>query len=180
MLTTIPPSPKIERKDNPRISFSEDKYSKFLKGIKEAINRQDSICRNVISNEFYYFALLIVHSYLRPTRTEAFGLKHYDIEIKDNPPHIQLDVDGKTGRRLSASTEYGVDFYQKLKRCNLECNSPTDYIFLLKMLNRETAARIAQRFFNHVVEVENLKFDKDENPHSFYSLRHYGLQTRLR
>jgi hypothetical protein len=48
------------------------------------------------------------------------------------------------------------------------------------MKNRETAARIGQRFFNHVVEQENLKFDKDGNPRSFYSLRHYALQTRLR
>jgi hypothetical protein len=180
VIQTIPPSPKIERKDNPRISFSEDQYSKFLKGTKEAISRQDSIRGNVISDEFYYFALLIVHSYLRPTKTEAFGLKHDDMEIKDNPPHIQLDVDGKTGRRLSSSTEYGVEIYQKLKRCNPERNSPNDFIFLPKMKNRETAARIGQRFFNHVVEQENLKFDKDGNPRSFYSLRHYALQTRLR
>ena len=180
VIQTIPPSPKIKRKDNPRISFSEDQYSSFLKGIKEAISRQDSIRGNVICDEFYYFSLLVVHSYLRPTRTEAFGLKPGDIEIKDNPPHIQLDVDGKTGRRLSASTEYGVEFYQKLKECNPDFNSPNDYIFLPKMKNRETAARIGQRFFNHVVEQENLKFDKDGNPRSFYSLRHYALQTRLR
>ena len=180
VLQTIPPSPKIERKDNPRVSFSEEQYSSFLKGISSAIKRKDTVRGNVISDEFYYFVLLLVHSYLRPTRTEAFGLKHHDIEIKDNPPHIQLDVDGKTGRRLSASTEYGVEFYQKLKACNPDYNSPEDYIFLPKMKNRETATRIGQRFFNHVVEKENLKFDKDGKPRSFYSLRHYALETRLR
>ncbi|MDC0499710.1 integrase [Paracoccaceae bacterium] len=180
VLQTIPPSPKIERKDNPRVSFSEEQYSSFLKGISSAIKRKDTVRGNVISDEFYYFVLLLVHSYLRPTRTEAFGLKHHDIEIKDNPPHIQLDVDGKTGKRLSASTEYGVEFYQKLTACNPDYNSPEDYIFLPKVKNRETATRIGQRFFNHVVEQENLKFDKDGNPRSFYSLRHYALQTRLR
>ena len=180
VLQTIPPSPKIERKDNPRVSFSEEQYSSFLKGISSAIKRKDTVRGNVISDEFYYFVLLLVHSYLRPTRTEAFGLKHHDIEIKDNPPHIQLDVDGKTGKRLSASTEYGVEFYQKLKACNPDYNSPEDYIFLPKIKNRETATRIGQRFFNHVVEQENLKFDKNGNPRSFYSLRHYALQTRLR
>jgi hypothetical protein len=71
------------------------------------------------------------------------------------------------GRRLSALTEYGDEFYQKLKECNPDFNSPNDYIFLLKMLNIETAARIGQRFFNNVVEQENLKFDKDGNPRSF-------------
>ena len=72
-----------------------------------------------------------------------------------------------TRRRLSALTEYGDEFYQKLKECNPDFNSPNDYIFLLKMLNIETAARIGQRFFNNVVEQENLKFDKDGNPRSF-------------
>jgi len=72
-----------------------------------------------------------------------------------------------TGRRLSALTEYGDEFYQKLKECNPDFNSPNNYIFLLKMLNIETAARIGQRFFNNVVEQENLKFDKDGNPRSF-------------
>ena len=180
ILQTISPLPKIERKDNPRVSFSEEQYSSFLKGISSAIKRKDTVRGNVISDEFYYFVLLLVHSYVRPTRTEAFGLKHHDIEIKDNPPHIQLDVDGKTGKRLSASTEYGVEFYQKLKACNPDYNSPEDYIFLPKIKNRETATRIGQRFFNHVVEQENLKFDKNGNPRSFYSLRHYALQTRLR
>ena len=47
------------------------------------------------------------------------------------------------------------------------------------MKNRETAVRIGQRFFNHVVEHENLKFDKDGNPRSLYSLRHYALQIRM-
>ena len=180
VMQTIPPSPKIERKDNPRVSFSEEQYSSFLKGISSAIKRKDTVRGNVISDEFYYFVLLLVHSYVRPTRTEAFGLKHHDIEIKDIPPHIQLDVDGKTGKRLSASTEYGVELYQKLKACNPGYNSPEDYIFLPKIKNRETATRIGQRFFNHVVEQENLKFDKNGNPRSFYSLRHYALQTRLR
>ena len=180
VIPSIPLIPKFSIKDNPRVTFTETEYKKFLQGIKRVALKGDVIRGNRLTDEFYYFTLFIVHSYLRPIKTEAFGLKHHDIEIKDNPPHIQLDVDGKTGRRLSASTEYGVEFYQKLKECNPDFNSPNDYIFLPKMKNRETAARIGQRFFNHVVEQENLKFDKDGNPRSFYSLRHYALQTRLR
>lgn len=180
VIPSVPLIPKFSIKDNPRVTFTEKEYKKFTYGIKSAAERGDVIRGNRLTSEFYYFALLIVHSYLRPIKTEAFGLKHQDIEIKDNPPHVQLDVNGKTGRRLSASTEYGVEFYQKLKACNPDYNSPKDYIFLPKMKNRETATRIGQRFFNHVVEQEDLKFDKDGNPRSFYSLRHYALQTRLR
>ena len=39
----------------------------------------------------------------------------------------------------------------------------------------------AQRepLFNYVLETHNLKLDKDGQPRTTYSLRHYALQTRL-
>ena len=33
--------------------------------------------------------------------------------------------------------------------------------------------------FNYVLETHNLKLDKDGQPRTTYSLRHYALQTRL-
>ena len=33
--------------------------------------------------------------------------------------------------------------------------------------------------FNYVLEIHNLKLDKDGQPRTTYSLRHYALQTRL-
>ena len=44
--------------------------------------------------------------------------------------------------------------------------------------NRSHANRTFQRMFNHILEVENLKFDIDGNARTTYSLRHYSLQTR--
>ena len=179
VIPSIPLIPKFSIKNNPRVTFKEEEYKKFIQGIKRLALKGDVIRGNRLTDEFYYFSLIIVHSFLRPIKTEAFGLKHHHIEIKHNPPHIQLDVDGKTGRRRSVSTTFGVEIYQKLKNCNPDFNSPDDFIFLPKMKNRETAVRIGQRFFNHVVEQENIKFDKDGNPRSLYSLRHYALQIRM-
>ena len=58
--------------------------------------------------------------------------------------------------------------------------SPTDYVFMPQYPNRTTALNTYRRIFNHFLEKASLKLDKDGNPRSPYSLRHYALQTRLR
>ena len=47
------------------------------------------------------------------------------------------------------------------------------------MENRTHANRTFQRMFNYVLETHNLKLDKDGQPRTTYSMRHYALQTRL-
>ena len=58
--------------------------------------------------------------------------------------------------------------------------SPTDYVFMPQYPNRTTALNTYRRIFNHFLDSASLKRDKDGNPRSPYSLRHYALQTRLR
>ena len=179
VIKQIPIIPNFSVKDNPRVTFEEDEYKSFLTGIKKAIERVDVVRGHPITEEFYYFLLIIVHSYLRPTDREAFSLKHKDIAINDDGTINLRVVKGKTGYRQSFSTEFGADFYKKLKDYNSNLCTAEDYLFLPKMQNRSHANRTFQRMFNHVVEVEKLKFDLDGNARTTYSLRHYSLQTRL-
>ncbi|MDC3309730.1 hypothetical protein OAV68_02390, partial [bacterium] len=79
VIPSIPLIPKFSIKDNPRVTFTETEYKKFLQGIKRVALKGDVIRGNRLTDEFYYFTLFIVHSYLRPIKTEAFGLKHHDI-----------------------------------------------------------------------------------------------------
>ena len=176
----IPPSPKITRKDNPRVTFTEGDYKKLLKGIKEAIKRGDKVKGRQITKEYYYFVLLLVHTYLRPTNTEAFAIKNKDIEVRKNREFLRIDVNGKTGNRIVDSTPMAVEFYENLMTENKGKNELHDYLFLPDVKNRGTAVRTSGDIFNHILKTSNLKSDKDGNPRTLYSLRHYGLQTRLR
>ena len=51
-------------------------------------------------------------------------LADFNVQKSKSPRNKYTERD-----RLSASTKYGVEFYQKLKACNLGYNSPKDYIF---------------------------------------------------
>ena len=175
----IPVIPIFSVKDNPRVTFEENEYKEFLSAIRKCIKSGEIVRGHAISDEFYYFVCIIVHSYLRPTDREAFALKHKDITPNDDGTINLRVTKGKTGFRHSFSTELGLDFYNHLKRINCGYSKPDNYLFLPKMENRTHANRTFQRMFNYVLETHNLKLDKDGQPRTTYSLRHYALQTRL-
>ena len=51
-----------------------------------------------ISMEIYYFIVFMTHSFLRPTETEVFALRHRDIIEKHNPRRLEIKVQGKIER----------------------------------------------------------------------------------
>jgi hypothetical protein len=177
-ISKIPIIPKFSIKDNPRVTFTEDEYKLLLSGIRKAISDKVVVRGHLVTDEFYYFILLIVHSFVRPVTTEAFSLRHQDISANKDGT-ITLDVIGKTGPRKSNSTPSGSEIYEKLRQCNPDYNSKRDFLFFPKIKNREFANRTTQRIFNHLLKVENLKYDKDDNARTMYSLRHYAIRIRL-
>jgi hypothetical protein len=175
----IPLIPNFSVTDNPRVTFEESEFKKFLSSIKKCIKKGDVVRGHKITDEFYYFVCIIVHSYLRPTDREAFALQHKDITANDDGTINLRVTKGKTGFRQSFSTESGSDFYNHLRKINNDYARPNNFLFLPKMESRNHANRTFQRMFNYVLETHNLKLDQDGQPRTTYSLRHYALQTRL-
>lgn len=183
VIEKIPLSPKIEvdknsSRDNPRASFSEQQYKKLLQVTKQAI-KNESVIRGVkVTDEIYYLIVFQVHTFLRPTQSELFGIKYRDIKIENSPSRLEIQVQGKTGFRTVSSLSYAVDFFQKLKKLNNY--ESDDFIFFKKYTNRDTATRNWNSIFNHLLEQANLKLTNKGQRRTTYALRHYSLQTRIR
>ena len=124
--------PIFSVKDNPRVTFEENEYKEFLSAIRKCIKSGEIVRGHAISDEFYYFVCIIVHSYLRPTDREAFALTHKDITPNDDGTINLRVTKGKTGFRHSFSTELGLDFYNHLKRINCDYSKPDNFPFLTK------------------------------------------------
>jgi integrase len=132
-----------------------------------------------VSREHYNLIVFAVHSFLRPTETELFGIRFCDIEVmNDDPKHLLMTLTGKTGFRKSASMRAAVDIFEKQRKLHAE-RKDTDYVFMPEYVNRTTAVNTYRRIFNYFLQETGLKKDKDGNDRSPYSLRHYALQTRL-
>ena len=180
VIDIIPPMPKQRTVDKPRVSFTDAEYARLLEAARIIADAGEIRVRGVpVTREHYNVIVFAVHSFLRPTETELFGIRYCDINvIRDNPKHLLMTLTGKTGYRQSASLETAVDIYDKQCRMH-STRKETDYVFMPEYANRTTAVNTYRRIFNHMLEAADLKKDKDENDRSPYSLRHYALQTRL-
>lgn len=179
LIDIIPPMPKQRTKDAPRVSFSDKEYKKLLEVARACADRGDKVRGVEITREHYNIIVFAVHSFLRPTETELFGIRFCDIEKRDDPKHLLMTLTGKTGYRTSASLEAAVDIFDKQREIHAGA-AGTDFMFMPEYANRTTAANTYRRIFNHFLDEAKLKTDKDGNARSPYSLRHYALQTRLR
>lgn len=180
VIDIIPPMPKQRTVDRPRVSFTDAEYGRLLKAARHIADAGEIRVRGVpVTREHYNVIVFAVHSFLRPTETELFGIRYCDINVvRDDPKHLLMTLTGKTGYRQSASLEAAVDIYDK--QCRLHSTrKETDYVFMPEYANRTTAVNTYRRIFNHMLEAADLKKDKDGNDRSPYSLRHYALQTRL-
>ena len=180
LIDIIPPMPKQRTIDKPRVSFTEAEYSRLLETARQIADSRETLVRGVsVTREHYNVIVFAVHSFLRPTETELFGIRFCDIEVMDEDPrHLLMTLTGKTGYRKSASLEVAVDIFEKQRALHAHLD-PTAYVFMPDYKNRTTAVNTYRRIFNHFLQESGLKKDKDGNDRSPYSLRHYALQTRL-
>ncbi len=179
VIDIIPPMPKQRTKDTPRVSFTEGEYKRLLEVARACADRGDTERGVEVTREHYHMIVFAVHSFLRPTETELFGIRYCDIEKREDPKHLLMTLTGKTGHRTSASLEAAVDIFDKQREMHPGAGG-SDPLFMPEYPNRTTAVNTYRRIFNHFLDEANLKADKDGITRSPYSLRHYALQTRLR
>lgn len=139
----------------------------------------------VITEEIRDLIVFLQASFLRPTESEVFALKHSDVTVvideEDEPGrlgiHLTLSVDGKTGHRTVVTTEDAIfPYYRPGKRAE----SADDYVFFPEYRNRATAKKIAQRQFKVILERADLLEDRvTKTQRSLYSLRHTAICKRL-
>ena len=105
VIDIVPPMPKQRTVDKPRVSFSDAEYALLLEAARTIADGAETLVRGVpVTREHYNVIVFAVHSFLRPTETELFGIRYCDIEVMgDAPRHLLMTLTGKTGYRKSAS-----------------------------------------------------------------------------
>ncbi len=186
-LTRIPEliTYKQNKQDNPRPSFNFDKkndeYKMLLTGIRTSIDEKDVVRYQPITDDLYDVVMFLVHGFLRPTVSEVFSIRFKDIKVIDDGETKTLQIqinNGKTGFRITNSTDVLVERYQIIKERNPEYD-PNDFIFMKDYKNRVTVSRIFQKQFQHILKKYNLENDEFGQTRSLYSCRHLAIQMRL-
>ena len=188
LIDTVPATPRQRQKDNPRSFFrfaplvepERDEYQQLLQGAKRLAD-DHAVVRGVeVTGELYDLILFCVHSFVRPTSTELYALKHNDITIEKDPKRLLVTVrNGKTGYRVANTMSGAVSAYERI-RARYPDAGGEDYLFLPEYPNRATASRIFQRQFNQLMDETGLKYDPvTETERSVYCLRHTAICMRI-
>jgi len=109
LIDFVPATPRQSQHDNSRPFFrfaplverDRDEYQQLLEGAKKLAD-DNAIIRGVeVTRELYGLIIFWVHSFVRPTTTELYALKHNDITIEKDPKRLLVTVRNGIGRSIS-------------------------------------------------------------------------------
>lgn len=152
-----------------RAWFSPDEYKKLYKATRENAKRAAGQAWQKNAEQLHDFILFMVNTGLRPD--EANRLEYRDVTIVDDDATaetiLEIKVRGKRGTGYCKSMTGAVLPFQRLRaRSDPE---PTDLLF--------PSYQIKQ--FNRILNETGLKFDREGNRRSLYSLLHSYISFRL-
>jgi len=162
------------------VAKDEDAYQTLLKGVKNMIGKDVDVRGFEVDEELYDLMLFLTHSFVRPTMTEIYAIKHSDVTIADDPKRLIVTVrNGKTGYRGANTMPAAVSVYERIKE-RYPNHSSEDYIFYPEYDNRQTISAMVQRLFKKVLDELGLERDVfTEKKHTLYSLRHTAICMRI-
>ena len=152
-----------------RAWFSPEEYKRFYEATRERTKRLAGTQYQWGAEQLHDYILFMVNTGLRPD--EANRLEYRDVEEIDDEATgeriLLITVRGKRGTGYCKSTKGAVFPFKRLRERNKP--QPTDLVFEADH----------KKQFNKVLEENDLKFDREGNRRSSYSLRHTYICLRL-
>ncbi len=160
---------KAAGKISHRAWFSPAEYKKLYKATRQRALKPKTKRWKQSSEQLHDYILFMANTGLRPD--EANQLQYRDITIvKDkgtNETILEIEVRGKRGVGYCKSTRGAVRPFERLMERNKP--EPADLIF----------PKFQRELFNRILDEEGLKFDREGNRRTAYSLRHTYICMRL-
>ncbi|MGD9656457.1 MAG: tyrosine-type recombinase/integrase [Methylocystis sp.] len=152
-----------------RAWFSPEEYKKLYEATRRRIQQPKRKRYQWQYEQLHDFVLFMANTGLRPD--EAKRLQYRDVTIVDDDATdetiLEIEVRGKRGVGYCKSTHGAVLPFQRLVKRNKP--KPTDLIF----------SKSHHELFNAILEEENMKFDREGQRRTAYSLRHTYICLRL-
>ncbi len=171
-LDTVPdltPPYKTSGKVTHRAWFSPEEYRQLYAATRRRAQRPLKARWKWACEQLHDYVLFMANTGIRPD--EAARLEYRDVAVVDDEATeetiLVIEVRGKRGVGFCKSTSGAVRPFTRLKERNNPV--PTDRLFLSS--HRE--------LFNAILDEQGLKFDRDGNRRTAYSLRHTYICLRL-
>lgn len=166
-----------------RAWFSPEEYTQLYTATRERAKTPKRLNKREHCDDLHDFVLFMVNTGLRPD--EAYRLQFRDVSIVKEPGSKQtilhIDVRGKRGTGYCKSMPGAVMPFQRvLKRRTAKPENPDEAGKRLKPNPTDKVFPIIHRdLLNAILDEQGLKFDRDGQRRSAYSLRHTYISLRL-
>jgi integrase len=152
-----------------RAWFSPDEYRQLYEATRRRAQKPKRKRYAWQSAQVHDYVLFMANTGIRPD--EALRLEYRDVKIVEDEDSAQtileIEVRGKRGVGYCKSMPGAVRPFQRLKERNNP--QPTDRLF----------PKGHRELFNNILDEEKLKFDREGNRRTAYSLRHTYICLRL-
>ena len=152
-----------------RAWFSPPEYRTFYEATRANIKAQKNKRHRHLAEQLHDKVLFMANTGIRPD--EANWLEYRDVEIVEDEATgetiLEIEVRGKRGVGYCKSTTGAVRPFQRMVERNRA--EPTDRLFPADH----------KKQFNRILEETGLKFDRQGNRRTLYSLRHSYISFRL-
>ena len=152
-----------------RAWFSLDEYKALYTATRENVRKSKGRPWFKEAQSLHDKILFMANTGIRPD--EANWLEYRDVEIVEDDATgetiLEIEVRGKRGIGYCKSTSGAVRPFERMKERNQP--EPTDRLFPVDH----------KKQFNRILDAEGLKFDRDGNRRTLYSLRHSYISFRL-
>ncbi len=152
-----------------RAWFSPTEYKQLYEATRRRARKPRKKHWKRAAEQMHDYVLFMANTGLRPD--ESARLEYRDVEIVTDDATgetiLEIEVRGKRGIGYCKSTTGAVRPFERLQERNNP--QPTDRLF----------PECHRGLFNRILEEEGLKFDRDGNRRTAYSLRHTYICLRL-
>jgi len=160
---------KASGKISHRAWFSLEEYKKLYEATRERAKHPKNPRWRKACENMHDYVLFMANTGLRPD--EAARLEFRDVAVVTDKATgeriLEIEVRGKRGVGYCKSTKGAVLPFERMKERNN--GQPTDQIF----------GKVQRELFNTILDELGLKFDRDGNRRTAYSLRHTYICFRL-
>jgi len=168
-LPDFAPPYKTSGKVSHRAWFSPDEYKSLYEATRKNMQQAEGSKRKYLAAQLHDKVLFMANTGIRPD--EANWLEYRDVEIVEDDATgetiLEIQVRGKRGVGYCKSTSGAVRPFERMVERNQP--EPTDRLFPVDH----------KRQFNRILEELSLKFDREGNRRTLYSLRHSYISFRL-
>ncbi len=152
-----------------RAWFSPEEYRQLYEATRQNLRASKGKAWEWAAAQLHDKILFLANTGVRPD--EANGLEYRDVRVVEDSDTgetiLELEVRGKRGVGYCKSTNSAVRPFQRMQERNAP--EPTDRLFPADH----------KKLFNRILNELGLKFDRDGNRRTLYSLRHSYISFRL-